>query len=197
MPVGNPNWVPGHKTTNGHRPLGSRNRRTKELEDLLTKRGDRDPLEFQSQIVSDNTIELEIRLAASIALAPYRHGKMGAVPPLRYIEEPIVLPHPNPTMVDEVNANIAHINQAFAAGNLDIEFFNALLAGQREHIVSFKALGDPDLAHDQVIRIEGGLPSLPGTNITMPELNGHEINGVLAPPSSALEPAIDPPVEPP
>jgi hypothetical protein len=191
MPVGNPNWVPGHKTTTGHRPMGSRNRRTKELEELLTKRGDRDPLEFQSQIVSDNTIDLEIRLAASIALAPYRHGKMGAVPPLRYIEEPFVLPNPSPTTLDEVNANIGHINQAFAAGHLDIEFYNALLAGQREHIVSFKAVGEDQLG-EQVIRIEGGLPSLPGCNITMPELNGHEIDGVLAAPASVIEPPAEP-----
>jgi hypothetical protein len=34
------------------------------------------------------------------------------------------------------------INAVFAAGNLDLDFYNALLAGQREHIVSFKALGD-------------------------------------------------------
>ena len=183
MPVGNPNWTPGHTPT-GHRPLGSRNRRTKELEELLTKRGDRDPLEFQSQIVSDNTIDLEIRLQASIALAPYRHGKMGAVPPLRYIEHPFELPIPNPTTLEEVGTNTSHINQAYAAGTLDADACALLLTGQRQHIETFKARGEDNLG-EQVIRIQGGLPELSGTNITMPELNGHEIDGVLAAPESS------------
>ena len=29
---------------------------------------------------------------------------------------------------------------------------------------------------DQTIRIEGGLPELPGTNVTMPQLNGHMVD---------------------
>jgi hypothetical protein len=161
------------------------------LEDLLTKRGDRDPLEFQSQIVSDNTIDLEIRLQASIALAPYRHGKCGAIPPPRYIEQPLVLPFPNPTTLEEINANTSHLDQELAAGQLDLDFHGALLSGQRQHIETIKARGEDNLG-EQVIRIEGGLPELPGTQIVMPELptlNGHQI---LAPPESRILPDQDP-----
>jgi hypothetical protein len=33
------------------------------------------------------------------------------------------------------------------------------------------------LPREQVIHVTGGLPELPGTNIIMPELNGHAIDG--------------------
>jgi hypothetical protein len=191
MPAGNPNWVPGHTSSSPGRPVGSRNRRTTELNDLLSKRGDRDPLEFSSQIVSDNSIPIETRLQAAALLAPYRHSKCGAMPPFRFILEPITLPHVHPTSPQEVDANIAHIIQAFASGNLDLDFYNALLAGQREYIVSFKAREEIDPAN-QDIHITGGLPSLPGCNITMPQLNGHGINGVLAAPAPVIEPTAEP-----
>jgi hypothetical protein len=140
-----------------------------------------------SQIVSDNTIALDIRVQAANNIAPYRHSKCGAMPPLRYIEEPITLPNPNPTTDGEISANIAHINQAFAAGRLDLDFYNALLAGQREHVVCLKAAPDDNLNAEQVIRIEGGLPDLLGTDIIMPKLNGHEISGTLAAPAPVIE----------
>src|SRR5262249_49861583 len=48
--------------------------------------------------------------------------------------------------------------------------------------------------HEQTIRIEGGLPALPGTNITMPMLDGHATNGhghaALGAPTDAV-PAIE------
>jgi hypothetical protein len=89
------------------------------------------------------------------------------MPPLRFISEPIELPFPNPITLEEINANTSYLDQALAAGTLDIDFHTALLAGQRQHIESIKARGDDNLG-DQVIRIQGGLPELPGTNITMP-----------------------------
>jgi hypothetical protein len=85
------------------------------------------------------------------------------MPPLRFIIEPITLPHLNPTTEHEISAYIAHINQAFASGNLDLDFYNALLSGQREHIVALKAR--EELPENQNIQITGGLPELPGTNI--------------------------------
>jgi hypothetical protein len=190
MPSGNPSWVPGHKP-NGHRPVGSRNRRTKEILDRLQARGDKDPVDFLSEIVTNanNQHDPDIRLQAAGVLAPYLHSKTGAMPPLRYIEEPIELPNPNPTTDGEISTNIAHINQAFAAGRLDLDFYNALLAGQREHVVCLKAAPDDNLNAEQVIRIEGGLPELVGTDIIMPKLNGHEISGTLAAPAPVIDSA--------
>jgi hypothetical protein len=87
----------------------------------------------------------------------------------------------------EVDANIAHIIQAFASGQLDLDFYNALLAGQREYIVSFKAR--EEVPGNQNILVTGGLPPLIGTEIIIPKLNGHETLGLVAP--------NDPPITPP
>lgn len=177
----------GNPQRNGHRPFGSRNRRTTEAIEAIIAAGHQDPLLTLAELQAKSSDE-GIRATAANMLAPFMHSKCGAMPPLRYIEEPITLPHPIPTSALEVNANVAHINSAFAAGNLDLDFYNALLAGQSEHTVSFKAYEEIDPTN-QNIHITGGLPELPGTNITMPQLNGHEIDGVLAAPS----PVIDPP----
>ena len=166
--------------------MGSRNRRTTELWNRLEARGDIDPADLLSEIASNENEPKELRVQAATNLLPYKYSKCGAMPPLRYIEEPITLPNPNPTTDGEISANIAHINQAFAAGRLDLDFYNALLAGQREHVVCLKAAPDDNLNTEQVIRIQGGLPQLPGTNITMPELNGHDIDGVLAAPAALM-----------
>jgi Family of unknown function (DUF5681) len=184
-------FQPGTSGNPNGRPTGSRNKRTKDLWDLLDKRGDRDPVEFQSQIVSDETIPLETRLQAAANIAPFRHSKCGAMPPLRFISEPVTLPCPNPTTTNELDRNIAHIVQLYAAGNLDLDSYAALLAGQREHTVSFKAREEVDPTN-QNIHITGGLPSLPGTNITMPKLNGHEVLGLVPPNDPPITPPQDP-----
>ena len=60
-----------------------------------------------------------------------------------------------------------------------------------EEELKFKIL--PPEHRDQVIQIRGGLPALPGTNITMPLLDGHATNGnghALAAPTDAV-PAIE------
>ena len=71
-----------------------------------------------------------------------------------------------------------------------------MLAGQREFIVSFKAREDvPD---NTTIHITGGLPQLPGTNITMPErpqMNGNATS-IIAPPEPRILPDQDPDTHP-
>ena len=166
MPVGNPNFVPGHKP-NGHRPLGSRNRRTTDAINLIIKAGHQDPLLTLAELQANSSDE-GIRATAANMLAPFLHSKCGATPPLRFLEEPFELPHPNPTTEAEISANIGYLAQALAAGTLDIDFYNALLIGQHQHINALKAR--EELPENQNILITGGLPSLPGCNITMPTL---------------------------
>jgi hypothetical protein len=161
-------WLPG-QTGNphrNHRPVGSRNRRTTDAIEAIIKAGHQDPLLTLAELQAKSTDE-GIRATAVNTLAPFMHSKCGAMPPLRFISEPIELPFPNPITLEEINANTSYLDQALAAGTLDIDFHTALLAGQRQHIESIKARGDDNLG-DQVIRIQGGLPELPGTNITMP-----------------------------
>src|SRR5262249_35827903 len=40
---------------------------------------------------------------------------------------------------------------------------------------------NPPEQHDQIIQVQGGLPSLPGTRIDMPQLNGHDARALAAP----------------
>src|SRR5262249_8255899 len=59
--------------------------------------------------------------------------------------------------------------------------------------LAIKQINAGSTEHEQTIRIEGGLPALPGTNITMPMLDGHATNGnghALAAPTDAV-PAIE------
>jgi hypothetical protein len=175
---------------NGARPKGSRNRRTEELWNLLSKRGDRDPVEFMSQLVTDGTIPLEVRLQAANSIAPYRHSKCGATPPLRFLEHEFEYPHPNPTSEAEISANIGALNQAYASSNLDLDSYQTMLAGQHQHVNALKAR--ETLPDNTDIRIIGGLPELPGRNITMPQLNGHETLGLVAPNDPPITPPQDP-----
>jgi hypothetical protein len=91
----------------------------------LRSRGDKDPVDFLSEVVTNANNERDsgLRVQASALLAPYLHSNMGAMPPNRFIEQPLEFAHPNSTTVDQVNANIAHINGVFAAGNLDLDFY--------------------------------------------------------------------------
>ena len=46
---------------------------------------------------------------------------------------------------------------------------------------------------EQVIRIEGGLPPLPGTNVIFPQLNGHKLPEIPAPSHSPASEVQAPP----
>jgi hypothetical protein len=189
--IGNPSWVKGQSGNPSGRTPGARNKRTKEIVDQIIATGNKDPLLTLSDLQAQSEDE-GIRATAASMLAPYLHSKLVAVPAPRYIEHVFVHPHSTPTTEAEISANISHLNQAYAAGGLDFESYQVMLAGQHQHINALKAR--EDIPANSNITITGGLPSLPSTNITMPQLNGHAINGVLAPP---VIDSLDPPPESP
>src|SRR6478672_8024218 len=134
-------WAPGqtgNSQRNGARPLGSRNRRTTEAIEAIIAAGHQDPLLTLAELQAKSADE-GVRASAANMLAPFLHSKCGAMPSLRFITEPVILPCPNPTTTQELDRNIAHINGLYASGSLDLDSYAALLAGQREHTVSFKA----------------------------------------------------------
>jgi hypothetical protein len=157
------------------RPTGTRNRRDRELIEQLKARGDIDSADFLSSIVTDPSNEKSLRVTAASYLLPYQHAKVQSVPALVFIIEPVELPHSAPTNIYGCIANISHIGSLFRAGTLDLASRDAMAAEQEAIIDGFKALGLDDASQDQVIHIKGGLPSLPGTNVTMPQLNGHTV----------------------
>ena len=160
------------------RPKGIRNKRTEELWNRLEARGDKDPADILSAIASNENETKELRVQAANCLLPYKYGKHGSIIAPRYIEEPIDLPRP--TTLEQANANIALISEMKAQGRIDLDFANSLIADNRmiadniiaEEELKIKISNSPRLAPETTIRIEGGLPPLPGTDIIMPEING-------------------------
>ena len=100
-------FQPGNTESKG-RPRGSANRRTDELSFRLKNRGDVDPADFCSQIVSSPNEPTELKLQAANFLLPYLYPKRGAVATSRYIDEPVQLLEP--VTIEQANKNIAYIS---------------------------------------------------------------------------------------
>jgi hypothetical protein len=192
----NPGYFkPGEVANPNGRPKGSRNKRTEDLWSRLEARGDKDPADILSSIASNENEPQELRVQAANCLLPYKYGKHGSIIAPRYIEEPIDLPRP--TTLEQANSNIALISEMKAQGRIDLDFANSLIADNRaiannliaEEELKIKIANNRSLSADTVIRLEGGLPPLPGTDIIMPVING-ELNGKTIdhePPRPAIE----------
>jgi hypothetical protein len=172
-------YQPGESgNPNGRKP-GTRNRRTQEIIDLLKSRGDKDPLDFLSEVISGNgQYPAELKITASNILAPYLHSKRGTTVAPRFVPEPISIP--NFTSVQQAEDFLASISQRAGAGELDLQSALDLSTLVRNWIgvqydrqeLDLKIAATPGLRPDLNIRIEGGLPELPGTDIIMPGING-------------------------
>ena len=171
------------------------NKRSTELENRLRNRGDVDPADLLSSIVTNNQEPNELRIQAAGLLMPYKYGKHGSIPPLRYIDEPVQFPEPR--TIEQANKNIAYISNLKAQGLIDLDFANSLIADNTtiannliaEEELKFKLY--PPETRDTTITVVGGLPALPGTNITMPVLNGHAVSEQLLSAPTDVIPADD------
>jgi hypothetical protein len=188
-------FQPGNKESTG-RPKGAPNKRSTELENRLRNRGDVDPADFLSSIVTSETEATEFKIAAANYLLPYLYAKRGAIPPPKYVELEIDVNEF--THVSDAENFLAKIALLVARGQLDIQSAQELSGlvktwidsqYQREEL-AYK-LSPPETL-DTTIRITGGLPQLPGTSIVMPVLDGKPVtNGhALAAPTDAV-PAIE------
>ena len=182
------------------RPRGSRNKRNEEVWNRLESRGDLDPADLLSSIVTNNEEPKELRIQAAGLLMPYKYSKCGTAPVQVYIDVP--LDTPEFTHLSDAEQFLAKVAALVARGELDIQtgvelssLAKAWIDSQyaREEL-AIKQYNAGSTEHEQTIRIEGGLPALPGTNITMPMLDGHATNGnghaALAAPTDAV-PAIE------
>src|ERR1700745_134877 len=91
-----PGWKPsnGFKPGNpygGRKPKGSAGKTPAKIWQLLEQRGDRDPLDFLSEVVSSQLVDMPMRIQAAGHLAGYKHGKR---PAFRYIEDVVGLKAP-------------------------------------------------------------------------------------------------------
>jgi hypothetical protein len=183
-------FQPGHNLATG-RPKGSRNKRTEEIFTRLEERGDTDPADLLSSIVTNEQEAKELRIQAAGLLMPYKYSKCGTAPVQVYIDVPIECP--TFERISDAETFLARVAALVAAGQLDIQagqnlsalataWLNAQYLREELQIKQINAgAGD----HEQIIRIEGGLPQLPGTNINMPTLehgaNGHSLLTAPAP----------------
>ena len=172
--VGNPNG----------RPVGSRNRRTQEVLNLIQGRGDTDPLDALSEIVTTNKDPNIVATAANM-LAPYVHSKRGTLSAPRFVPELIEVP--SFTSIDQAEDFLNAIATRLGLSEIDSQSALELTTIVRTWIDSRRADQELQLkiasqggGTDTTIRIEGGLPPLPGTNIDMgkePALVAQAING--------------------
>jgi len=186
-------FQPGHTLSPG-RPKGSRNKRTSELFTRLENRGDIDPADFLSSIVTNEQEPKELRVQASGLLLPYMHSKMGTIPPARFVEEHVVVPRFE--TIESAEDYLKEIPVLLGRGEIDSQTAMELSTLVRNWIMSKYARLELDLKQisidgpgEQTIKITGGLPQLPGCeNLIMPVLDG-KANGhdALAPPVPQLE----------
>ena len=182
-------FQPGHTFSPGRRH-GSRNKRT-EIFNRLENRGDLDPADLLSSIVTNNQEPKELRIQAAGLLMPYKYSKCGTAPVQVYIDIP--LDTPEFTQLSDAEAFLAKIALLTAKGHLDIQSAQELSGlvkawidtqYQKEEL-AYKI--SPPETRDQTITITGGLPALPGTRIDMPQLNGHTADArALAAPTDAV-----------
>src|SRR6516164_3206062 len=191
-------FQPGHTFSPGRRH-GSRNKRTAEIFNRLENRGDIDPAELLSSIVTNNQEPKELRIQAAGLLMPYKYSKCGTAPVQVYIDVP--LDTPEFTHLSDAEQFLAKVAALVARGQLDFQAGQNLSALAKNWIdaqyareeLAIKQYNAGSTGHEQVIRVTGGLPALPGTNVTMPVLDGHATNGnghALAAPVDAV-PAIE------
>ena len=160
-----------------------------------------------SEVVSGNgQYTQELKVQAANYLLPYKHSKCGTTPVPRYVAEPVQLPHLTPVTLEQINANINYITELKAKGSLDIDIADSFINGQRtiannliaEEELRLKIAASPSAQREQTVLIEGGLPHLPGTDIIMPELNGHTLDLEKNSEATAIEaPAPEPPAQDP
>jgi hypothetical protein len=189
-------WEPG-KSGNPNGYKGPRDRARREVFERIHGLQHLDVLETLSTIQNDSNTDPSIRVAAVSALAPYCHPKMQSTPTPRYIELQIDIPEF--THVSDAENFLAKIALLCARGHLDIQSAQELSGlvklwidsqYQREEL-NYKI--SPPETRDTTIRIEGGLPALPGTNVTMPVLDGKPVtNGHALEPPASVVPAIEP-----
>jgi hypothetical protein len=116
-------------------------------------------------------------MQASAQLAPYLHSKNATKPvqpdPVYFETEKL----PRPANIAEACNNIALLSEKKAIGELDVVTADSLINDQRiilnamvDEAKLLAANADPNI--QPVIRIEGGLPPIPGCDVIMPQLSG-------------------------
>jgi hypothetical protein len=101
------------------RPPGTRNKKTERIFKDLEARGDRDPADLLSSIVTNEKEPTDLRVRAADMLMPYKYGKRVQYPHLALLKDPIEVP--NFTTVEEAENFLADISQRAGRGELELQ----------------------------------------------------------------------------
>jgi hypothetical protein len=150
-----------------------------------------DPLFFLHQQAFNEALPLGLRCSLAQGILPFLYPKIGYIAPPKYIDHSFDVQRFQTE--EDAEAHILDVVKLVTAGELGMEAANGLVSLTRQWIDSkrqgqeleLKRAQAGDITGDQLIRIEGGLPELPGTSISMPhQLNGHVIASL---PGAAIE----------
>jgi hypothetical protein len=168
-------FAPGVSGNPGGRP---KKVRKKIVVEVNVNAGKVDELEMLSAVVANGDVPLSTRIGAAVALAPYRHAKAG-----RFVERPLGIPES--TCVADSKRAIAKLAAMARAKEISLDAANDLIA-QESKFLEAEIGGDLEAQMAElkttVARLEaanatapnmvviGGMPSLPGTNVSLPVL---------------------------
>ena len=113
---------------------------------------------------------------------PYKYSRRGTLQAARYVEDAIAIP--DFTNIQEVQNFLADIARRAGAGELELASANDISNLVKNWVLSVTAQDELRLKiakenpqGPQEIRIEGGLPALPGTNVIMDDTALGRVNG--------------------
>ena len=119
------------------RPVGSRNKRTEAVWGKLEARGDIDPAEHLSSIVTDPNKPAELRAQCANFLMPYKYSKRGTLQAPRFVEDAI--PVPEFVSVQEAQNFLADIARRAGAGELELASANDISNLVKNWVLSVSA----------------------------------------------------------
>jgi hypothetical protein len=160
-----------------------------------------DPVEFQHKQMMNESLPMGLRVAIAANISHYCHPKLGVTAPPRFIETVVEVPEFK--SIEQAESFLASLAQLFGSSELgsqsalDLSTLvrNWISAKHSAQELEIKRLAANDSNGDQVIRIEGGLPTLPGTDIIMPKLpTGPDV--IEHPPQLADPAELADPVDP-
>ena len=148
---------------------------------------------------NNEKLQPSLRISAAQAAAPYQFARKLSVAPPQYIHTEVDVPDFD--SIEAAEAFLVELTTRVASAELDYQSSDEIARRVQGWInnkradqeIEIKRAAQGDLSGDQIIKIEGGLPSLPGTNVTMPhEANGHvlednDAQGLLTPQPRTIE----------
>lgn len=189
-------WRSGELGNPNGRPVGARNKRTTEIVNQIIASGNQDPLLTLSELQAKSQDE-GIRATAANMLAPFLHSKWQSSPVPRYVEHPIEIPKFE--TIEDAENFLGQIPSLLNDGLIDRDLAQEYSTLTKNWIDAKYARDELRLKmaqanagdQEQVIQIRGGLPSLPGCDVIMPQLNGHTLPEIPAPSPVLGEPSSE------